>query len=268
MWSLEGNVPEGLTFEINPETQSASVDLFLRALGDINRLLRDVNYAIHGERSGRHWVISHLHTSSPTVTIEPLLGDQESVSTIAQGIRSVTLGTDQPPEYFTEQVLEDLRRMRRLFRGRDRARSIIVSVNDEQAATIREDISDKASRILTAGYSNLGSLEGRLEAISVHGAPTFTIWDRVSRVPVRCSFPNQSSWIENVKELLGNRVVVRGYIRYFLNGIPRTITNIADIYDATPDPNLPKADFGSIPDQEAAHDPVEFLHSIRGLEQE
>ena len=39
-------MPEGLTFEINPETQSASVDLFLRALGDINRLLRDVNYAI------------------------------------------------------------------------------------------------------------------------------------------------------------------------------------------------------------------------------
>ncbi|PKB71370.1 MAG: hypothetical protein BZY87_05815 [SAR202 cluster bacterium Io17-Chloro-G6] len=261
-------MPEGLTFIINPETQSASLDLFLRALGDINRLLRDVNYAIHRERSGRHWVISHLHTSSPTVTIESLLGDQESVSTIANGIRTVTLGTDQPPEYFTEQVLEDLRRMRRLFRGRDRAHSIIVSVDNEETATIREDISDKASRILTSGYSNLGSLEGRLEAISVHGSPTFTIWDRVSQAPVRCSFPNQTSWIQDVKDLLGNRVMVRGYIRYFLNGIPRTISDIAEIHDSTPDPNLPKADFGSIPDQEAARDPVKFLRSIRGLEQE
>ena len=260
-------MPEGITFEINPDTQSASVDLFLRALGDINRLLRDVNYAIHRERSGRHWVISHLHASAPTVTIEPLLGDQETVNAIAQGIRSVTLGTDQPPEYFTEEVLEDLRRMRRLFRGKDKARSIIVSVNNEQAATIQEDISDKASRILRSGYSNLGSLEGRLEAINVHGAPTFTIWERVSRAPVRCSFPDQSSWLENVKELFGRRVTVRGYIRYFLNGIPRTVTDIADIQDSTPDPSLPKADFGSIPDQEASRDPVEFLRGVRGFGQ-
>ena len=45
-----------------------------------------------------------------------------------------------------------------------------------------------------------------------------------------------------------------------------TITDIEEILDATPDNNLPKAEFGSIPDEVAAHDPVEFLRSIRGLE--
>jgi len=259
---------KGLTFAINPDAQAASVDLFFKALDDIRRLLRDVDYAIHRERSGRRWIISELHSSSPTITVEPLLGDQESIEAIAVGIRAVTLGTDQPPQYFTEQVLEDLKRMRRLFTGRDRARSIFVSRDNDQTATIREDISAKASRILASGFWNLGSLEGTLEAINVHGAPTFTIWDRVSRAPVRCSFPNDISWKEHVKELLEKRVRVAGRIRYFVNGIPRSIGDLSELQDATPDPNLPKAEFGSIPDHEAARDPVAFLRSVRGLDKE
>ena len=258
-------MPDGLTFAINPATQSASIDLFTKALDDIRRLLRDVDYAINRERSGRRWIISELHSSSPTISVRPLLGDEEMVGAIAAGIRDVTTGTDQPPQYFTEQVLEDLKRMRRLFVGKDRATSVVVSVDSQETATIRQDISQKANRILTSGYWNLGSLEGTLEAINVHGTPTFTIWDRVSRSPVRCSFPNDAAWIENVKELLKSRVFVKGRIRYFANGIPRAITNIEDIFDATPDINLPKAEFGSIPDDAAAHDPVEFLRSIRNL---
>ena len=259
---------DGLTFVIHPEAQAASIDLFLKALDNIRRLLRDVDYAIHRERSSRRWVISQLRASSPSITMQPLLGDRETIDAIAVGIQAVTIGTDQPPQYFTEQALEDLKRMRRLFVGRDRARSIVVSVDEEETATIRQDIFEKASKILTSGYWNLGSLEGTLEAINVHGSPTFTIWDRVSRAPVRCSFPNEPAWKQRVKDYLEKRVFVRGTIRYFVNGIPRAITSIVDVQDATPDPNLPKAEFGSIADKEAARDPVEFLRSIRGLKTE
>ena len=259
-------MPESLIFAINPQTESVSLDLFLKALDDIRRLLRDVDYAIHRERSSRRWIINQLHSTSPTVSVRPLLGDEETVDTIAEGIRAVTIGTDQPPQYFTEQALEDLKRMRRLFVGRDRAQSIVVSVDNEETAIIERDISEKASRILTSGYWNSGSLEGMLEAINVHGPPTFTIWDRVSRAPVRCSFPNDPQWIGRVRDLLKKRVLVKGRVSYFVNGIPRSITNIQEIQDSTPDPSLPKAEFGSIPDRVASRDPVEFLRSIRGLE--
>ena len=254
---------KGLTFVINPENQSASVDLFFKALEDIRRVLRDVDYAIHRERSGRRWVISELHSSSPTLTVNTLLGDHETMCSVATGIRIVTSGTDEPPQYFTEQVLEDLKRMRRLFRGNDRAKSMTVSVDNEQVATIGETIHQQASRILVAGYWNLGSLEGKLEAINLHGTPMFTVWDRVSRAPVTCTFPNEPAWKERVKDLLERRVFVQGRIRFFQNGIPRSITAIADLQDATPDSNLPKADFGSILDKEAASDPVKFLQDIR-----
>ena len=106
-----------------------------------------------------------------------------------------------------------------------------------------------------------------LEAINIHRSPTFTIWDRVSRSPVRCFIPSHSGLIEDAKELLGKRVFVRGSVRYFSNGVPRAITDVMEIVDASPDPNLPEASFGSIPDPEASQDPVEFLRNIRGIEE-
>ena len=259
-------MPESLTFVINPENQAASIGLFLKALDNISRLLRDVEYAVHRQRLGRRWVISGLRASSPAVTVEPLLGDSDMVEAIGAGIRTITTGTDQPPQYFTEQALEDLRLMRRLFVGRDKASTIQVSVDNEPMATIRRDISEKVNRILAAGYRNLGSINGTLEAINLHGAPTFTVWDRVSRAPIRCSLPNEPGWKRRVRDLLERRVVIGGCVHYFVNGVPRRMTDLQDIQDDTPDSTLPTAEFGSIPDRRAAHDPVEFLRSVRQAE--
>ena len=262
-------MPQGLTFVINPASGVVSVDLFRRAIGDINRLLLDAHYAIRREKSAKPWVIKGLHSSSPTIIIDSLLGDQEAVSAIGRGLKAVTDGTDRPPNFFTERELENLKRMQRLFRGKDKARSITVAVNDDYAAEIGVDIAEKVDQILSAGYSNLGSLTGILEAINPHGKqPVFTVWERVSRAPVRCSFPNETAWKERVKGLLEKRVRVRGSIRYFVNGVPRSVSSIAELQDATPDPKLPKAYFGAIPNAEAARDPAAFLNSLRGLGRE
>lgn len=253
----------GITFTIQPDAESASLSLFRKAIEDIERLIRDVDYAVTHEKSPRRWVIDELHSSAPTVTIRSLLGDSETVDAIAQGLAVVTAGASEPPRYFNEAALDDLKRMNRLFAGRDRAKAIVVSVEKMQAATIRDDIREKANRILAESYNNLGSLEGNLEAINLHGSSTLTIWDRVSRAPVRCFFPKNSDWIGRVSGFLDRRVLVRGMVYYFRNGVPRSITNISDIEDNTPDYSPPKAEFGSIPDQEAARNPVEFLRSVR-----
>ena len=144
-----------------------------------------------------------------------------------------------------------------------------VLMDEERMAIIDEDIHKQADRILSYGYFNLGSLEGTLEAINVHGRATVTIWDRVSRSPVRCSIPKKSEWIEQVKGLLQKRVTVKGKIRYFVNGVPRSISNIREIEDATPDSNLPRAEFGSIPHRSVLEvGAAEWLKSIRGVLEE
>ena len=207
---------------------------------------------------------------APTITIQPTLGNGHAIEAIGHGIRAVAEGTDQPPQYFTEQVLVDLKKMRRLFSRGNGAKSISVFTNGAQAvATIGPDIAEKVGRILTADYYSLGSLQGALDTINVHGSPTVTVWDRVSRMPVRCSIPKEDEWIAHVKGLLGKRVSVTGKIRYFINGNPRSITDVTEIEDATHDPNLLRAEFGSIPDRRVIEiGAVEWLDSIRGFSEE
>lgn len=254
-----------LTFAIYPDGEAVSIGLFEKTIQDIHRLVRDVDYAVTKERGIRRWIITQLHSSVPTITLQPLLDSGDTARVLMGGIRTVTLGSQEPPAYFTEQALEDLKRMRRLFTGRDRAKRLEVSHNHGESATIRDDIADKTEQILMGGYWNLGSIEGMLEAINLHGNPTFTIWDRVSRYPVRCRFPKELPWKEKVKSLLEKRVLVSGKVNYFRNGIPRSITSIEAIDDATPSADLPKATYGSIPRDEGTRDDVvTFLHKLRG----
>lgn len=260
--------PEGLTFIINPETEHASVDLLLHSVQDIVRLLRRIDDAIHGPRHQHKWIVRELRSSAPTITVEetPLNGVR-SAEVIGQGLRTLTSGTDEPPQHFTVPVLENLAKMNRLFTGTGaRAKSIDVLVSGDLVATIEEDISEKVKRVVSSGYRGKGSVEGTLEAIDIHGAPVVTIWERVFRTPVRCHIPKENEWTELVVGFLGKRVTVTGEVQYFSNGKPRTIRDVVRIKDATPNPNLPRAEYGSIPDEEAVHDPVEFLNSIRGYE--
>ena len=257
---------DDLTFVINPETESASLGLLLKSLEDIGRLLRDVDKAVYGPNSQNQWMVRRLQSSAPTITVQPELNGRQATEAVGIGLRSVSMGTDQPPQFFTEQALFDLQKMRRLFGGRSRARSITVWMNGHQTATIERDISRKVDRILSAGYHNIGSLEGTLEAINVHGAITITIWDRVSRLPVRCSMPKDRPWIDHIKNLLERRVTVTGDIHYFVNGTPRSISSVTDIQDATPDVNWPKAEFGSIPDMRVREiGAAKWLEAVRGV---
>ena len=259
---------DGLTFQIQPEGETASLDLFVRVLEDVRKLVIEVDYAVNRERSGKRWAVTRLHSSAPTFTISPADADLRATDAIFAGIGEISQGTDSPPQHFTEDVLVRLLRMRRHFRGQGGANYISVSANGREPVRVTREIGEKVSRILDAGYSSLGALEGRLEAVNFHNRLTFTIWDRVSRAPVRCSTPNSQEWREKVKDLLEKRVLVRGRVRYFSNGIPRSVSHIRDISDNSPDPALPKAEFGCIPDKDAAENPIEFLNSIRRLERD
>ena len=253
----------GLTFTIYPESDFASVPLFLRAMEHISRLIRDVDFAMTRERAVRKWVIVEMHSSHPTITVRPVIGDDEVPQTIVTGLMLVESGTVEPPPHFTEQVLDDLRRWRTLFKGRDRAKSLTCSLNSH-SALLGEDIGRKAERILKGGYWNLGSVEGTLEAVNLHGNPSFTVWDRLSRGPVRCYFLNEQEKKDRVKALLEKRVLVSGQVNYFINGVPKSITHIESVDEASHDPGLPMAGFGSIPWDEAVKDSVEFLAKARG----
>lgn len=247
VWTTTG-MPDQLTFVIDPTDEFSSLDLLVKSLEDIKRLLRDVDYAVYGRgsRYEQEWMVTNIKSSAPTITLAPKPERRQSVQIVGTGLKSISEGIDYPPEHFTETSLEDLKKMRRLFQGKGCARTVSVLMDDEFIASIDQNIEKQADRVLSGAYHNLGSLQGRLEAINVHSSPTATIWDRVSGSPVRWRFPREET--EAVKALLERLIAVTGNIRYFSNGKPRSISNVVAYHEVVRIRHPDVATFGSIPD--------------------
>lgn len=77
--------------------------------------------------------------------------------------------------------------------------------------------------VLAQGYS-VGGVEGQLEAISVHGQPSFTLYDAVTGRAVRCYFA--PSLQPQVKASLGSKVFVHGVLRRDALGRPSQLRDI------------------------------------------
>ena len=270
---VKGIMADSITFVLQPDAEFASLGGLARSIEAIRRLIRHVDYAATRRKAGRSWQVLRIQSTAPTLTLKPPPGEDDAIQIIADGLKLVAeTGTNIPPAFFSEDALMDLSHMSRLFKGRDRIQRVAVSITTEAdstplsapIATIRQDIPQKVAPIMRGGYSESGFLEGTLEAVNLHAPPSFTIWERVSGLPVRCSFPKRQDWKMRIRELLETPVLVTGQVSYFGNGVPRSMTQIEDVRGITPDPALPKADFGTIPDLTGELGTIEYLRAIRG----
>ena len=255
---------ESITFVVQPETEAASLDLFLKSVQDVTRLIKGIDYVVTRERPRRKWVITRLQSSAPTVTISPLVHDR-TLDVVAEGLRLLTDGESlEPPPHFTAEVLKDVKRMRRLFRGKDKAKRLSFHLNGHEVAALDDGIGEKVDRILRSTYDVVGSLEGTLEAVNLHGGAIarFTIWERLSGHPVRCEF-RKDRWAAEVKAMLERTVLVSGRVRYFANGNPALMRDLRSIEDRSATTSTSESDFGSVPDLTSGLDPQIYLERIR-----
>ncbi len=262
---------ESLTWEIHPGTQTLYLKALVEAIAKLQKLVQDVDFAVTRERRGRPWIVTGLHSTTPTISIAPAIDGTDSVSAVKEGVRILTASEEpaSPPRYFSEEALDDLIAMRSLFTNRKYQVDKIVLKESPEArtpiATIQQDVKQKVERVTRGSYALLGSLEGTLEATNLRSKPpTFTIWDRVTGRPIRCSF-DEERWLDEVTNFLKRRarVLVEGKITYFRNGIPRFISELRNLWDMTPDKSLPKGDYGSIPDLTGGKDSVDYVRSLR-----
>lgn len=80
---------------------------------------------------------------------------------------------------------------------------------------------ENVKRLTGVRYTAYGSVKGSLDAISVHKAYEFRVWDEKTRKPVTCKF--SPSEIERVKALLKSRVTVVGTLTSNSAGNPISI---------------------------------------------
>ena len=153
--------------------------------------------------------------------------------------------------------------MRQLRRLRSTGVSRIeFSRNGTTTSVFPSRVEEQIDRILGAGDAEYGSVEGMLDAINLHRTLRLTIWDDITGLAVRCSFPQE--YEHTVRDLLRCRVRISGLVRYFADGRPRSVTELRGIEDLTPDPTLATAAFGSISDLTDGIGSERYLRIVRG----
>lgn len=118
------------------------------------------------------------------------------------------------------------------------------------AAYVDEDLRQYAP------YYEVGSVEGRLEIISVKGKDTVQVRDLRFGVEVTCNVT--AIQLEEAKELLRKRVVIRGRVKYSRKR-PQIVVDVFDIRELKDSKNAPQPeDIGRL-DLTGDIDPVDYL---------
>lgn len=240
---------EDLTFSIRPDDGELTFDALYRTVEDIRKLIHDVDATVSQNRTrrARRWYITGFHSSDPTITLRPASDGTDSgiraVSAVVDGIKWIGQ-PDQtvPPPYFAERELEDLKNMRRL---RSSGVSRVDFLNGTEASVVPSRVEEQVDRILRSGDEEYGSIEGLLDAVNLHRVPMMTVWDSITGLAVRCSFPRDFD--KTVRELLTKRVRVSGLVHYFADGRPKSVSDFRGVEDLTPAASLRSAYFGAIP---------------------
>lgn len=260
---------EHLTFVLHGENEIVPVDSLVEAVRRIAALVLSIQTLESKGLKPRPWVVVKLASSNPTITIAPSTdtGSRTSV-TVLDGLRMLADGSDSVslPTAFGESPLEDVSSLGRLLKRRGGLTQIEVSANGTSTALptvyIDQRIQERVRSVLAAGYSDYGSIEGKLQSVQLHGRRSVTLWDDMTGAPVRCPIPKSPFWIEVIRNALDKRVMVTGTIHYFGGGKPRWV-EMDQLVELDHDPLGPRGDFGSIPDLTGDEDSVSYIRRMR-----
>jgi hypothetical protein len=254
-----------LTFAIYPVFEVLAVETLVKTIDDVHRLVKNVDYAVTGQRDGRAWIVDRLQSSTPTITIRPALDEAETTDDIVAGLRVLMLDDPpaEPPAHFSAYVLDELVRLRARFGGRNPLQQIVFTAVGQEPVTVTPKITTSVERLRGGGLRVLGSVEGTLDVISLRGKPSVTIWDRVTNKPVRCWLPKDRAWLTRAKELLGERVLVSGRVQYYPGRGPYSIDQMSELRSMAPEALWPRAGFGSVPNLTGGEDTMTYLRRTR-----
>lgn len=208
------------------------------------------------------WYISQVSMSSPlSLTLEeaPIIKEREIIhrEIIKPFINDINrLERGEKPKVFTPD-------MERRAQSLVRVLSVdgISSIKFESDGAKAQPTQHLAAYVDSdlkqyAPYYEVGSIEGHLEIISVKGRDTVQIQDLRYGIEVTCNV--STIQLEEAKELLRKRVVIRGRVKYNRKR-PQVVVDVFDIRELKDSKHAPQPeDIGRL-DLTGDIDPVDYL---------
>ncbi len=214
-----------LRFQIKGEPGSVGYGAFLAALEDWLSILRDLDSGISGQpRGSLDWAVTDLSKGSLVIEIESKtkLADKNFGPQVAEvvvtGLERVERLGASPP-YLSERGMGKARHLVRLI-GRDGTTGFAVT-HLENTVDLTAQASVHLDQLMRVQQRSMGSVEGKLETISVHGRPRFVVYHGMTRKAVSCQI-RSDEWLRVALNALESRkrVNVTGLVHYNLRGEP------------------------------------------------
>jgi hypothetical protein len=265
-----------LRFEIKGEPDSVSLETYAQATHQVIGILRELDTAISRHSSGTlNWYVSRLNNNG-TLLLEVLSKQRQAkrkraevpdfapevAASFVTGLENIECHGTSPP-YLTDTGMRKVQGMVSLIH-KNGAKGFVASIPEVQRSV---EVSDKASKtiseLLPVKTEAVGSVEGRLEAISIHGGKKFVIYHSISKKAVNCRF-EQEGIMEKVIQSLGSRVIVSGEIFSNAKGEPVKVA-VSDFGLIEGTGRLPTVAelTGSDPDFTGGLTTEEYIRSIR-----
>ncbi len=196
------------------------------AVREFAALLDDIDIELSpGSAPSLQWRIVGLSYRSPA-QVEMVAEPRENapdigprvVQACANGITSIERTGKRPAE-FNDDALTRLRRIS-LFTHNGVEGLRVVAPTENLSAVVTRRTAANVDVVLQQGFS-LGAVEGRLDALNIHGQPYFTVYDEVTGRAVHCYF--ERNILAAVLKAVGTKVTVQGQLRRDPVGRPSQI---------------------------------------------
>lgn len=139
---------------------------------------------------------------------------------VTSGIRTLER-TTRRPKHFTDNALRSLRDLARLAGPETPA--VNVSNGTGTAVSLSARLITHVEAMLSPDIQTIGTVEGKLEGLIIHGKRRFLVYDSITERQVSCYFTPRVEW-ESVLRAFGKRVAVSGFIRSRSSGERVSIT--------------------------------------------
>lgn len=259
----------GLRLRLEGEPKTIYISALSTAVNNWVKVLSDLDSGISGEPKGSlDWVVSNL-ASNGSLTIaaeyrtrleEHNYGPRVSEAAII-GFRMLEVEGLTPP-YLSETGIGYAKRMVKLVGNQGISGIGVENTHDSVQLSARASV--HIDQLLPVRHRILGSVEGKLEMISIHGnKPQFLVYHHRTHKAIRCMFPREM--IDKVKDALGARVIAMGQVHLNAKNEPVRV-DLEQLRVLRSETDLPSiaSITGIDPEFTGELSTAEFLRSIRG----
>ena len=182
-------------------------------------LLQEVgrNVAGSASRDAVRFVVTEAKGGSFTLGVKPQPA-RKSVpaaimprisKTLTAGIRALDQRASRP-KHFSDTALIKLRDLARLTSPE--TPSVKISNDVGSGITLSTRLLEHVEAVLAPELDSIGTVEGRLEGLIIHGKSRFLIFDPITNRQVVCFIGGRVEW-QQVRDALGRRVAATGRIQ-------------------------------------------------------